>query len=216
MKKFFIAGLLVWIPLGITFWVFKTLVDVADDMLRLLPATWQPQYLLGFKIPGLGLLIVVLVVFGTGVLAANILGKQLLEFWENLLGRIPVVKSIYNAVKQVSDTILSPNGQAFRKALLVQYPRAGAWTIAFQTGVPADEAAAKMAGSHVSVYVPTTPNFTSGFFLMLPRDEVIELDMTVDEALKYVVSMGVVVPRGAPLPAPPRTPRVDTKAPVRN
>ena len=211
MKKYFITGLLLWIPVVITIWVLEVIVTTLDQSLVLLPETWQPKALIGWSIPGLGVLLTLLVLFLTGLLARNIIGERLVLIWEGLLGRIPIVRSIYSSVKQVSDTILSPNGQAFRKALLVQYPRAGSWTIAFQTGTPAGEIRRRLVDSDmVSVYVPTTPNPTSGFFLMLPRADVVELDMSVDEALKYVVSMGTVAPgdRGAvtgagapPLPA---------------
>ncbi|MGB8338986.1 MAG: DUF502 domain-containing protein [Burkholderiales bacterium] len=196
MKKYFLTGLVVLIPLAITVWVLKTIINTMDQTLLLLPLAYQPKTLLGFNIPGLGTLITLLIIFLTGVLAANFFGKQLLLAWESLLNRIPVVKSIYSSVKQVSDTLFSSSGQAFRKALLVQYPRQGSWTIAFQTGVPSHEVAAHLHGDHISVYVPTTPNPTSGFFLMLPKSEVVELDMSVDEALKYIVSMGVVGPDG--------------------
>jgi uncharacterized membrane protein len=194
MKKYLITGLLIWIPLAITIWVLELIVSSMDQSLLLLPPQYQPQVLLGHRIPGLGALLTVVVVFVTGVLASNILGQRLLSFWENVLGRIPVVKTIYNGVKQVSDTLFAPGGQAFSKALLVQYPRAGSWTIAFLTGRPGGDVANHLRGEYLSVYVPTTPNPTSGFFLMMPRADVIELDMSVDEALRYVISMGVVSP----------------------
>src|SRR5262245_28566379 len=194
MKKILITGLLIWIPLAITLWVLELIVTTMDQSLLLLPPQYQPQALLGRQIPGLGALLTVLVVFVTGALASNILGQRLVRFWESVLGRIPVVKTIYSSVKQVSDTLFAPGGQAFSKALLVQYPRAGSWTIAFLTGKPGGDVAAHLRGEYVSVYVPTTPNPTSGFFLMMPRSDVIELDMSVDEALKYVISMGVASP----------------------
>jgi uncharacterized membrane protein len=194
LKKYFITGLLIWIPLAITLWVLDLIVTSMDQSLALLPLQLQPQTVFGRHIPGLGVVLTLLVVLGTGVLASNILGQRLVSFGETLLGRIPVVKTIYSSVKQVSDTLFSPGGQAFRKALLVQYPREGAWTIAFLTGAPGGDVANHLHGDYVSVYVPTTPNPTSGFFLMLPRSDVIELDMNVDEALKYVISMGVVAP----------------------
>ena len=192
MKKYLITGLLVWIPLAITLWVLHLIVTTMDLTLTLLPPVFLPEF--ARNIPGLGVLLTILVVLLTGVLASNILGQRLLRFWERILGRIPVVKSIYYGVKQVSDTLFTPGGQAFRKALLVQYPRPGSWTIAFQTGQPGGDVVNHLKGDYVSVYVPTTPNPTSGFFLMMPRQDVIELDMSVDEALKYVVSMGVVSP----------------------
>ena len=154
----------------------------------------QPRNLLGFDIPGAGIVVTLAIVLATGLLAANFIGQRLVNWWEGLLARIPVVNSIYNGVKQVSDTVLSPSGMAFRQPLLVQYPHPGAWTIAFLTGQPGGDVANHLQGEHVSVYVPTTPNPTSGFFLMFPKDQVIELDMDVDEALKYIISMGVVAP----------------------
>ena len=206
MKRYLIAGLLVWAPLGITIWVLHFLVTTLDQTLEVLPATWQPDRLLGFHIPGLGVVLSFLILLATGVIAANFLGARLILFWESLLGRIPVVKSIYSSVKQVSDTLLSDKGNAFRKALLVEFPREGSWTIAFLTGTPDRSVAPHLPGDHVSVYVPTTPNPTGGYFLMLPRSRVRELDMTVDEALKYIISMGVVAPRGSAPPLATATP----------
>ncbi|MFA5488493.1 MAG: DUF502 domain-containing protein, partial [Candidimonas sp.] len=169
------------------------------------------------QLPGFQLVLVLLVVFLTGLLGANIIGQALVARWEMLLGRIPLVRSIYNSVKQVSDTVLAPHGQAFREAVLVQYPRPGSWTIAFLTGAPSGEVATRLGGDYVSVYVPTTPNPTSGFFLMMPRGDVQFLDMTVDAALKYVISMGVVapipkVPGDAPVEGAPPTPPADSDA----
>lgn len=194
MRKYLVTGLLIWVPLVITLWVLNLIVSTMDRSLQLLPAQWHPHALLGWNIPGLGVLLTVVVVALTGLLVRNFIGERLLVYWEAMLGRIPIVGTIYSSVKQVSDTILSPNGQAFRQALLVQYPRADVWTIAFQTGTPSDEVSRRVGVDMVSVYVPTTPNPTSGFFLMVPRAETIELNMSVDEALKYVVSMGVVSP----------------------
>jgi uncharacterized membrane protein len=193
-RKYLVTGLLIWVPLVITLWVLELIISTMDRSLQLLPAQWHPHTLLGFNLPGLGLLLTVAVVLLTGMLTRNIIGQRMVVFWESLLGRIPIVRSIYSSVKQVSDTILSPNGQAFRKALLVEYPRKGIWTIGFQTGVPSDEVRRHVADELVSIYVPTTPNPTSGFFLMVPRSDVVELGMSVDQALKYVVSMGVVAP----------------------
>ena len=202
-RRYFITGLLIWVPIGITLWVLNLIITTMDLSLSLLPGNWQPVALVGRNLPGLGVVLTVLVVFVTGVLAANFLGQRLVRLWEVVLSRIPIVNTIYSSVKQVSDTLLSPQGNAFRKALLVEYPRKGSWTIAFLTGVPAEEIRRRVSPSlsgeasgpeRVSVYVPTTPNPTSGFFLMFRKDETVELDMSVDEALKYVVSMGVVVP----------------------
>lgn len=196
MKRYFITGLLIWVPLGLTAWVLKFLIGTMDQSLLLLPESLQPEKLLGMNIPGIGTVLTLLVVFITGLLTANIIGQKLVSFWEGVLWRIPVVKSIYWGIKQVSDTIFSSQGEAFRKALLVQYPRKGAWTIAFMTGQPGGDVVNHLEGEYISVYVPTTPNPTSGFFLMMPKSDVIELDMSVDEALKYIISMGVVAPNG--------------------
>ena len=194
MKKYFVTGLLIWIPLVITLMVLAWVVNTLDQILLIAPAAVRPDALLGFHLPGVGVLVTLLLILLTGLAAANFVGQRLVGFWEGLLSRIPVVKSIYYSVKQVSDTLLSSNGQAFRKALLIQYPHQGIWTIAFQTGKPGGDAARHLGDDFVSVYVPTTPNSTSGFFLMLPRKDAIELDMSVDEALKYIISMGVVAP----------------------
>jgi uncharacterized membrane protein len=196
LKKYFITGLLIWVPLGITLWVLHLLVSSMDQTLLLLPEQFQTEQWLGIHVPGMGVVLTLVVVFGTGLIAANIIGQRLLFFWERVLGRIPFVNAVYNSVKQVSDTLFSSSGQAFRKALLVQYPREGSWTIAFLTGQPGGDVVNHLRGDYVSVYVPTTPNPTSGFFLMMPKADVIELDMSVDAALKYIISMGVVAPSG--------------------
>ena len=194
IKRYFITGLLIWVPLAITAWVLLLIAASADRILFLLPDSVQPGRVLGWDVPGAGIVVTLMIVFVTGLLAANFIGQHLFGWWEKLLARIPVVSSIYNSVKQVSDTVFSSSGNAFRKALLVQYPRAGSWTIAFLTGVPGGDVCNHLVGDYVSVYVPTTPNPTSGFFLMMPRSDVVELDMAVDEALKYIISMGVVAP----------------------
>ncbi len=198
LKRYFVTGLLLWVPIGITLWVLSLIVSTMDQSLALLPAHWNPRVFIGHDIPGLGAILTLLIIFATGVLTANLVGGKLVVWGEQVLSRIPIVRSIYSSVKQVSDTILSPNGNAFRQALLVEYPRKGAWTIAFLTGVPNDDLQQAALGvgpaELVSVYVPTTPNPTSGFFLMMRKDETVELDMTVDAALKYIVSMGVVGP----------------------
>jgi uncharacterized membrane protein len=194
MKKYFITGLLVLVPLFITVWVISGLVGMMDQSLFLLPETWRPKAQLGLEIPGMGAILTLLIIFVTGVIATNFFGKRLILVWEALLARVPVVKSIYASVKQVSDTLFSDSGNAFRQAVLVQFPRPGAWTIAFVTGKPGGGVANHLSGDYLSVYVPTTPNPTGGYFLMLPRADVVELDMSVDEALKYIISMGVVAP----------------------
>ncbi|MGO4279173.1 DUF502 domain-containing protein [Cupriavidus sp. RAF20_2] len=198
LKTWFLTGLLVLVPLGITLWVLNLIIGTMDQSMALLPVAWQPENLFGRRIPGLGAILTLLFILLVGVLAHNFIGQRLVRWWEMLLGRIPVVGPIYTSVKQVSDTLLSSSGNAFRKALLVQYPREGSWTIAFLTGRPGGDVQNHLQGEYVSVYVPTTPNPTSGFFLMMPKADTIELDMTVDAALKYIVSMGVVAPTELP------------------
>ncbi|HEV3010771.1 MAG TPA: DUF502 domain-containing protein [Burkholderiales bacterium] len=195
MKKYFITGLLIWIPLAITIWVLKLVVDVLDQSLLLLPVALHTENLLGVHIPGLGAILTILIVFLTGVFATNFFGAQLIELWHEILHRIPVVNSIYSSVKQISDTLFSSSGQAFRKALLVQWPQEGMWTIAFLTGTPGVGVTKHLPPDSVAVYVPTTPNPTGGYFVIVARKNVIELDMSVDQALKYVISMGVVPPQ---------------------
>jgi uncharacterized membrane protein len=194
MKKYFITGLLVLVPVGVTFWVVNTLIETLDQSLLLLPAEWQPQVLFGFSMAGLGAILTLVVIFLTGVIATNIFGQQIILLWEAMLSRVPVVKSIYASVKQVSDTIFSDSGNAFRKALLIEFPRKGSWTIAFLTGEPGGDVSNHLKGDFVSVYVPTTPNPTGGYFLMMETKDIVELDMSVDQALKYIISMGTVAP----------------------
>ncbi|MEO7104735.1 MAG: DUF502 domain-containing protein [Rhodoferax sp.] len=197
-----LTGLMVWLPLAITIWVLSWLVRSLDGVLggvlfgiaAVAPESMAPVIGQLRNIPGLGVLIVATFMLVTGALVSNVAGRWLLKQWDGLFTRIPIVKSIYNSVKKVSDTLFSSNGNAFRTAMLIQYPRAGSWTIAFQTGTPTGEVAKHLGSDFVSVYVPTTPNPTSGFFLILPRAEVIELDMSVDQALTYVISMGSVPP----------------------
>lgn len=198
IKRYFITGLLIWVPLAITAWVVSLIAGAADHSLRLLPASMHPHNLIGFDIPGAGIVVTLVIIFITGLLAANFIGQRLVNWWEKLLARIPVINSIYNGVKQVSDTLFSSSGMAFRQPLLVQYPHQGSWTIAFLTGEPGGDVVNHLQGEHVSVYVPTTPNPTSGFFLIFPKNQVIELDMDVDQALKYIISMGVVAPPPSP------------------
>jgi len=194
LKKYFITGLLIWIPLIITIWVLKVIFDALDHSLLLLPIQFRTESWLGIHIPGLGAILTIAVIFGTGVFATNFFGAQLVEIWHDILHRIPVVNSIYSSVKQISDTLFSSSGQAFRKALLVQWPLPGTWTIAFLTGTPGGDVVNHLPPDCLSVYVPTTPNPTGGYFVIVQRKDVIELDMTVDQALKYIISMGVVPP----------------------
>ena len=198
MRKYFVTGLLILVPLAITLWVVNLIIGTMDQSLLLLPNRWQPEALFGFRIPGLGTILTLLIILLTGLATRNFVGNQVVQWWEKIVIRIPVVNSIYSSVKQVSDTLLSSSGKAFRKAVLVEYPRRGSWTIAFVTGVPGGDVKNHLSADFVSLYVPTTPNPTSGFFLMVPREDTIELDMNVDAALKYIVSMGVVSPDHTP------------------
>ena len=219
VRRYFITGLLVWVPVVITVWVLSILVRTMDQTLLLLPPALRTESWLGVYVPGMGVILTLLVVFLTGLFAANMIGQRLVHVWERVLARIPVVNSIYNGVKQVSDTLLAPGGQAFRKALLVQWPSPGMWTVAFLTGKPDGDVANHLQGDYISIYVPTTPNPTGGYFVMVPRSAVVELDMTVDDALKYIVSMGVVNPgarRRRAQTLPSREPNSEAQAQIVN
>lgn len=198
IRRWLLAGLLVLVPLAITLAVLNWIVTTLDQTLLILPGAWHPDRLLGFHLPGFGVLLTLGIVLLMGALASNFLGKKLLMLGNALLRRIPIVRSIYSSVKQVSDTLFSENGNAFRKALLVQWPREGVWTIGFLTGLPGGDVVNHLPTDYLSVYVPTTPNPTGGYFVMLKKTECIELKMSVDEALTYVISMGVVVPAARP------------------
>jgi uncharacterized membrane protein len=210
LKKYVVAGLLVWLPLAITIAVLSWLLGAVDGLFgwllrvseAVLPVSAAATIEQLRHVPGLSVVVLATVLVLTGVFATNIFGQWSVRQWDRLMHQIPIVKSIYSSVKQVSDTLFSSKGNAFREAVLVQYPRSGSWTIAFVTGRPGGEVATKLPADLLSVYVPTTPNPTSGFFLMLPRAEVIELAMSVDQALKYVISMGVVVPPPPAVPKP--------------
>ncbi|MDL5032982.1 DUF502 domain-containing protein [Pelomonas sp. APW6] len=205
MRKYIIAGLLVWLPLAITLWVLNQVLGVVNGVFHsligalkvILPVSTHDLLTALANVPGLGVVILAVGLFLTGMFVANMFGQWWLRQWDKLLSSIPIVKSIYSSVKQVSDTLFSSSGNAFREAVLVQYPREGSWTIAFVTGQPGGEVASQLCGEHVSLYVPTTPNPTSGFFLMVSRDQIRPLAMSVDEALKYIISMGVVAPSAA-------------------
>lgn len=207
IKRFVITGLLVWVPLAITVWLLMFILGALDQIAAFIPVWARPDYWIitaltpyfpslktTYTIPGFGIFMALLILLFTGLFGANILGQRLIHFWEVILGRIPIFRSIYTSVKQVSDTLFSGSGQAFRKALLVRFPHNEAWTIAFLTGTPGELVSCHLPGEYISVYVPTTPNPTSGYFIMVPKTAVIELNMSVDAALKYVISMGVVAP----------------------
>ena len=194
MKKYLITGLLIWIPLVITIWVLTLVVDTLDRTLLLLPPQFRTESWLGMHVPGMGVIMTLVIVFVTGVLAANFIGERLVRLWNAILHRIPFVSSIYSSVKQVSDTLFSSSGEAFRKAVLVRWPHQGMWTIGFLTGTPGGDVANHLRDDFLSVYVPTTPNPTGGYFVLVARKDLIELDMSVDQALKYIISMGVVAP----------------------
>ena len=196
LRKWLFSGLLVIVPLFITLAVLKWIIDTLDQTLWVLPSVWQ-KWLYDNNVRGLGVLLTLAILLGVGAIASNFVGKRLLGWGDAVVRRIPVVRSIYSSVKQVSDTLFSENGNAFRTAVLVQWPREGVWTIAFVTGTPGSDVVEHLGGGdYLSVYVPTTPNPTGGYFVMLKRSDCIELKMSVDEALKYIVSMGVVVPGG--------------------
>jgi uncharacterized membrane protein len=195
IRRYLISGLLVWLPLWITLLVLKFMVDILSGVLLLLPHRIQPDVLLGFHIPGIGVLITLVVILLTGMITTNFLGRRLFSAWDNLMGRIPLVRSVYNGVKQVSETLFTPGGQSFRKVLLVEYPRKGLWSLAFQTGDGTDTVVKILDGEEmVSLFIPTTPNPTSGFLMMAAKKDVQEIDMSVDQALKFVISLGVVQP----------------------
>ena len=196
LRRYLIAGLLVWLPVVVTVLILKFLIDVVDRTLLLLPAMVQPETLIGFRIPGLGFLLSGVVLLLTGMVVTNLLGRNMVKVWEGLLARIPVVRAIYSASKQLTETLFSGSGKSFRKVVLVRYPHPGLWTIAFLTGDGMAEAHRKTGHNLVNIFVPTTPNPTSGFFLMVPREDMIELDMPVDVGIKLILSAGAVSPEG--------------------
>jgi uncharacterized membrane protein len=199
LRKWLLAGLLVIVPVAITAGVLRWIIDTLDQTLLILPEAWQPDRLIGLHIPGFGVLLTLAILLIVGGITSNFIGKKLVHLGDRVVSRIPVVRGIYSSVKQVSDTLFSESGNAFRTAVLVQWPRPDVWTIAFVTGTPGGDVTTYLRGEeYLSVYVPTTPNPTGGYFVMLRKSDCIELKMSVDEALKYVVSMGVVVPATAP------------------
>ena len=198
LRRYLVAGILFWVPVGVTVFLLRLLVDLMDRTLLLLPEAYRPEQLLGFNIPGLGILLTVVVLLGTGVLAANYLGRQFVHGWESLLNRIPLVRSIYSSAKQLAETVFSDSSQSFKKVLLIEYPRKGLWGLAFLTATSLQEVQEKSEEDLICVFVPTTPNPTSGFLIMVPRRDVIELDMDVEQALKMIISLGVVIPPWTP------------------
>lgn len=193
-RRYFMAGLLLWLPIIATVVVVRFILDLVDRTLVLLPAGWQPEALTGLSLPGVGALFALLILLFTGLLVTNFVGRALVEFWEDLLQRIPFVRAIYGGVKSFSETLLSNSGASFKKVLLVQYPRAGMWSIGFQTASDLTEIDARTGAQQICVFLPTTPNPTSGFIVMVPRSEVLELAMSVDAAMKMIVTLGVVTP----------------------
>lgn len=194
VRRYLLAGLLVWLPVVVTVVILKFLIDLVDSTLLLLPSSWLPEQVIGFRIPGLGLLLSGVVLLVTGMIVTNLLGRNMVRVWEGILARIPVVRAIYSASKQLTETLFSGSGKSFRKVVMVHYPHAGTWTLAFLTGDGMQEAITKTGKDLVNVFVPTTPNPTSGFFLMVPREDMIELDMTVDAGIKLILSAGAVLP----------------------
>ena len=194
LRKYIIAGLLVWLPFAATIVIVKFLIDLMDKTVLLLPPEWQPANLLGFSIPGFGVIIALSILLLTGMLAANLFGRRFVEMWERILNRIPLVRSIYSSVKQISSTIFDPSGKSFRKVVLLEYPRKGLWSIGFLTNDSMGDELCSVDDSLVSVFIPTTPNPTSGFIIMTRKDEITELNMNVEEAFKFVISMGVIIP----------------------
>lgn len=194
IKKYLLAGLVVWLPIIATVLILRFLIDLLDQTISLLPAKYNPETLLGMNLPGLGAILSVIVLFVTGILATNLFGQKLVRISESILDRIPLVRSIYSATKQMIEAVVSTNSQAFRKVVLVEYPRKGLWSVAFQTGGATGEITKKTEKEMVSIFIPTTPNPTSGFLMMVAKDEIIELEMSVDTALKFIISLGVMQP----------------------
>jgi uncharacterized membrane protein len=194
LRRYIVAGILVWLPIGVTVFLLRILVGMLDRSLLLIPEQYRPEEIIGFAIPGLGLVLTLLILLVTGVLAANIVGRSMVGMWESVLERIPVVRSVYSAAKNFAEIVFSDSSQSFKKVLLIQYPRKGLYSLAFQTSSQLGEVQGRTGEEVICVFVPTTPNPTSGVIIIVPRKDVIELDMDVDEALKMIISLGVVVP----------------------
>lgn len=193
-KSYIIAGLLVWLPIWITLLVIRFIVELLDGTLSMLPKAYQPEQLFGFNVPGLGLVLSIAIVLVTGMLVTNFLGRKLVELWDGVVGRIPLVRSVYKATKQVATTLFAKDGQSFRKVFLIEYPRKGIWSIAFQSGGASEEVQTLVGEDILTLFIPTTPNPTSGFLMMVPKKDAVELQMSVDQALRLVISLGVVQP----------------------
>ena len=197
LKKYIIAGLLVWLPFAATVVIVKLVIDLLDKTILLLPPEWHPVALLGFSIPGFGIILALSILLLTGMLAANLFGRRFVEIWERILNKIPLVRSIYSSIKQISNTIFDPSGKAFRKVVMLQYPRKGLWSIGFLTNDNVGDEMSAVDDRLVAVFIPTTPNPTSGFIIMTRNDEITELDMSVEEGFKFIISMGVIIPDGS-------------------
>ena len=197
LKKYIIAGLLVWLPFAATVVIVKLLIDLLDKTILLLPPEWHPVALLGFSIPGFGIILALSILLLTGMFAANLFGRRFVEIWERILNKIPLVRSIYSSIKQISNTIFDPSGKSFRKVVMLQYPRKGLWSIGFLTNDNVGDEMSAVDDRLVAVFIPTTPNPTSGFIIMTRNDEITELDMSVEEGFKFIISMGVIIPDGS-------------------
>ena len=197
LKKYIIAGLLVWLPFAATVVIVKLLIDLLDKTILLLPPEWHPVALLGFSIPGFGIILALSILLLTGMLAANLFGRRFVEIWERILNKIPLVRSIYSSIKQISNTIFDPSGKSFRKVVMLQYPRKGVWSIGFLTNDNVGDEMSAVDDRLVAVFIPTTPNPTSGFIIMTRNDEITELDISVEEGFKFIISMGVITPDGS-------------------
>lgn len=195
IRRYLVTGLIIWLPVIVTILVFRFLINLMDRSLIVIPAAFRPENLLGFSIPGLGVLLTILVLFITGLLGANLFGRKILAFWESILNRIPLIRSVYSGAKQVAETVLSDGDTSFKRVFLVEYPRKGVWSLCFQTSTDLREIQGRTEAEVICVFVPTTPNPTSGFILFVPRSDLVELDMSVDEGLRMIISLGVVVPR---------------------
>lgn len=194
LRKYLIAGLLVWLPLAATVFIIRMVIGLLDRTMLLLPPEYRPEALIGFSIPGMGLVLSIVILIVTGMLAANLIGRRLVESWESILGRIPLVRSIYNAFKQISSTLLDSTGKSFRKVVLVEYPKEGIWSLGFLTNEHVEVDTAALTGNMTAVFIPTTPNPTSGFLVLMAKDTIQELDMSVEEGFKFIISVGVIIP----------------------